>query len=73
MEAARSNIRDILNVPNNYQIWFLGGGAHLQFAGLGMNFLGADHTLKANYALTGYFSRLAFNEAKKFTNISPLL
>jgi len=38
----------------------------LQFAGLSMNFLGEKNNATANYTVCGHFSRLAFNEAKKY-------
>ena len=65
----RDNIRSLLDVPNNFHIWFCGGGAHLQFAGIPMNFFheNADNKV-ANYTTTGWFSRLAYSEAKKYCN-----
>ena len=62
-------MRSLLNVPNNFHIWFCGGGAHLQFAGIPMNFFHENADNKtANYTTTGWFSRLAFSEAKKYCN-----
>lgn len=60
-EAARGYIRNILSVPNDYHIWFLGGGCHLQFAGIPLNFLGDNPNATANYTTTGYFSKLSFS------------
>ena len=37
-EKIRYNMRELLNIPNDYHIWFCGGGAHLQFAGIPLNF-----------------------------------
>ena len=48
-------------ITNDRQIWFLGGGCHLQFGGLPLNFLGDNQNATANYATTGYFSKLAFS------------
>jgi phosphoserine aminotransferase len=59
-EKARINLRDILSIPNDHQIWFLGGGCHLQFAGIPLNFVGNDPNTTANYTTTGHFSKLAF-------------
>lgn len=67
-QQIRSNMRQLLNIPNNYYIWFCGGGAHLQFAGIPMNFIPKDGSATANYTTTGWFSNLACTEAKKFCN-----
>lgn len=40
VDKARENLRDILSIPLDRDIWFLSGGCHLQFAGLPLNFLG---------------------------------
>jgi phosphoserine aminotransferase len=51
-----------MNIPNDFQIWYLTGGCHLQFAGIPMNMLGDnDPKATANYATTGYFSKLSFS------------
>ncbi len=39
LESAKQGIRDLLQIPENYQILFLQGGASLQFAQIPMNFL----------------------------------
>lgn len=72
MEASRRYIRDILSVPNDYHIWFLGGGCHLQFAGIPLNFLGNNPNATANYTTTGYFSKLSFSEAKRYCNAKSI-
>ena len=48
---ARAGFRKLLGIPENYQIFFMQGGASLQFAGIPMNFLGGKKT--ANYLPTG--------------------
>ena len=40
IEETRLLLSNILSIPNDRQIWFLGGGCHLQFGGLPLNFLG---------------------------------
>jgi len=52
--------RDLMGIPNNYHVLFLGGGASLQFAMMPMNIM--DKT--ADYVLTGSWSKKAFAEAK---------
>jgi phosphoserine aminotransferase len=48
---ARNGFRKLLGIPENYQIFFMQGGASLQFAGVPMNFLGTKKV--ANYLPTG--------------------
>lgn len=66
VEGTRDYLRSILSIPNDLHIWFLGGGCHLQFAGLPLNFLGNNPNATANYTTTGYFSKLSFSEAKRY-------
>jgi phosphoserine aminotransferase len=63
-EEAERDLRELLSVPRNYKILFLTGGATLQFAQVPMNLLrGKD---KADYVVTGEWSRRAIKEAKKY-------
>lgn len=57
-----SLVKELLNVPANYQVLFLQGGASLQFAMVPLNFLPAGK--KAGYVMTGSWSEKAFAEAK---------
>ena len=59
-------LRELLAVPEDYDVLFLQGGASLQFAMIPMNFLPAGG--KAGYVLTGVWSDKAFDEAKKLGN-----
>src|SRR5918997_5801201 len=60
---AESGVRELLNIPSNYRILFLQGGASLQFSMVPMNFLPADGS--ADYVLTGSWGKKALKEAKK--------
>lgn len=60
---AISLIKELMNIPDNYEVLFLQGGASLQFTTIPMNFLGDNQT--ANYVLTGSWSEKALKEAKK--------
>ncbi|WP_017754276.1 3-phosphoserine/phosphohydroxythreonine transaminase [Calidifontibacillus oryziterrae] len=62
-EEAQALLRELLAIPNNYDVLFLQGGASLQFSMVPMNFLGDDQV--ANYVLTGSWSDKALKEAKK--------
>lgn len=54
-------------MPNDYQVWFCSGGVHLQFAAIALNYAGnKEKEVVANYTTTGWFSKLAYNEGKKF-------
>jgi phosphoserine aminotransferase len=61
---AEADFRELLAVPANYKVLFLQGGATQQFAQVPMNLLaGRD---KADYVVTGEWSRKAVKEAKAF-------
>lgn len=64
LESARRGIRDLLEVPPNYRILFLQGGATLQFAMVAMSFLGGSG--KADYVVTGAWGEKALKEAERF-------
>ena len=70
LESAKQGIRDLLNVPNNYQILFLQGGASLQFSMIPQNFLPQDKS--ADYVVTGAWGEKAVKEAKKFGNVNVI-
>jgi phosphoserine aminotransferase len=60
---ADAGLRELLGIPNNYQILFLQGGASLQFSMVPMNFLPADGS--ADYVITGSWGKKALKEAKR--------
>jgi len=66
LESAESNLRELLNVPRNYKILFLQGGASLQFSMIPLNFLKQGET--ADYIITGVWGKKAIKEAKKCGN-----
>ncbi|MGC1272205.1 MAG: 3-phosphoserine/phosphohydroxythreonine transaminase [Planctomycetaceae bacterium] len=66
-QEAVSLIREVGNVPDDYDVLFLQGGASLQFAMVPMNYLSKDDT--ADYLVTGSWSEKAVKEAKRFGNI----
>lgn len=63
-QDTRDRFRKLFHVPDNYHILFLQGGASLQFSMVPMNLMGL--TGKADYAVTGNFSNIAYKEAKKY-------
>lgn len=60
-------IRELMNVPTNYKVLFLQGGASSQFFMVPMNLLQKDQ--KATYLNTGVWSKKAIKEAKLFGQI----
>lgn len=70
LHRAESGIRELLNVPQNYKILFLQGGASLQFSMIPLNFLGKNET--ADYVVTGAWGVKAVKEAKKCGNVSVI-
>jgi len=63
LTEAQNDLRDLLNIPENYQILFLQGGASLHFAMLAMNF--RPNGASADYIVTGTWSKKAHKEAQK--------
>jgi phosphoserine aminotransferase len=66
-EGAEKNLRTLMNVPANYKILFLQGGASTQFAMIPLNLFSANK--KADYVNTGAWSKKAISEAKRYGNI----
>lgn len=67
-QDTRDRFRKLFKVPDNYHILFLQGGASLQFSMVPMNLMGL--TGKADYAVTGNFSNIAYKEAKKYGTVN---
>ncbi|WP_413298904.1 3-phosphoserine/phosphohydroxythreonine transaminase [Bacillus sp. 1P10SD] len=64
---AISSLKELLSIPDSYEILFLQGGASLQFSMIPMNFL--TQGKKASYIMTGSWSEKAFSEAKLFGDV----
>jgi len=67
IEEAEHRLRRLMNIPDDYAVLFLQGGARLQFAMIPMNFLGDSET--AVYTDTGEWARQAIEEAKLFGKV----
>ena len=61
IEEAEADLRELLGIPDTYKVLFLQGGATLQFAGVPMNLM---LTGKADYIVSGSWSKKAYKEAK---------
>ncbi|WP_028302259.1 3-phosphoserine/phosphohydroxythreonine transaminase [Oceanospirillum beijerinckii] len=66
-EQAEQDLRDLLQVPDNYKVLFMQGGASSQFAMVPLNLLGKGGT--GNYVKTGVWSKKAIAEAKRYNPI----
>ncbi len=63
IKDAEKDLRDLLNIPDNYKVLFLQGGASQQFAAVPMNLMKKK---KAGYILTGQWAKKAYSEAKMY-------
>ena len=68
MDDAVALFRELLNIPENYKVIFVGGGASTQFFHIPYNFL----ETKAGYINTGVWSKKAIKEAKNFGEVKVL-
>ena len=63
LDEAEADLRDLLNIPENYKVLFMQGGATLQFAMVPMNFM---KNRVADYIITGRWAKKAYEEAKMY-------
>ena len=63
INEAEAMLRKLMNIPDNYKVLFLQGGASTQFAAVPLNLI--KRTGKADYVVSGQFSGKAFKEAQK--------
>ncbi len=68
LAEAKSLMKELLGIPDNYQIYFVGGGASTQFFHIPANFLGK----KAGYVNTGVWTKKAIKEAKFYGEVEVL-
>ncbi len=70
IEDAEKNLRDLMEIPDNYRVLFVQGGGTLQFSMVPLNLL--RNSKKADYAVTGSWAKKAYKEACKFGDIRVL-
>ncbi len=63
LENCISNLRQLMNIPSNYHVLFLQGGASMQFSMVPINFLRGKS--KAGYLLSGTWAKKAMQEAQR--------
>ncbi len=66
IKDAQRRLRELLQIPDNYKVLFLQGGASTQFSAIPMNLLRSGC---ADYILTGHFAKKAYEEATKYGSI----
>lgn len=67
-EKAEADLRGLMNIPDDYAVLFLQGGASSQFAMVPMNLLRGKKT--ADYVNTGAWSKKAISEAKQYCDVN---
>ncbi len=63
IQEAEKDLRELMNIPENYKVLFLQGGASLQFAMIPMNIM---KNKVADYIVTGQWAKKAWQEAQKY-------
>ena len=63
IQTAEQDLRELMNIPDNYKVLFLQGGASQQFAAIPMNLM---KNKKAAYVITGQWAKKAYQEAQKY-------
>ncbi len=63
IDDAEADLRELMNIPDNYKVLFLQGGASQQFAMIPMNLMKNG---VADYIITGQWAKKAYEEAKKY-------
>lgn len=67
IESAEASLRRLMNIPDNYKVLFLQGGASTQFAMVPMNLFAGSK--KADFVNTGSWSKKAIKEAQKYGDV----
>ena len=70
IDTAEADIRELMNIPDNYKVLFLQGGASQQFAMIPMNLM---KNRVADYIITGQWAKKAAAEAEKYGKVNRLL
>ena len=63
IKEAEQDLRDLMNIPDNYKVMFLQGGASLQFSAIPMNLM---KNKVADFIVTGQWAKKAYQEAAKY-------
>ena len=69
IKNAEASLRKVMNIPDNYKVLFIQGGASTRFAAVPLNLLKNG---KADYVVTGMFSKKAYKEACKYGDMKVI-
>lgn len=69
IKEAEADLRELMNIPDNYKVLFLQGGAHLQFSMIPMNLM---KNKVADYIVTGMWAKKAYQEACKYGKVNKI-
>ena len=69
IDEAEADLRDLLNIPDNYKVLFLQGGASQQFSAVPMNLMKNG---VADYIITGQWAKKAYEEAQKYGKVNVI-
>ncbi|MCI8407776.1 MAG: 3-phosphoserine/phosphohydroxythreonine transaminase [Lachnospiraceae bacterium] len=69
IKEAEQDLRDLMNIPENYKVLFLQGGASQQFAAIPMNLM---KNKVADYIITGQWAKKAYQEAQKYGKVNAI-
>ncbi|PLY02473.1 MAG: 3-phosphoserine/phosphohydroxythreonine transaminase [Desulfuromonas sp.] len=72
LTSAQERFRELTNLPDNYKILFVHGGARMQFSALPLNLAGRSPSKKCLYVETGNFAKLANKDAKAFCDVQVI-
>lgn len=67
IKDAEALMRELYQVPDNYKVLFLQGGASAQFSAIPLNFMNGSG--KADYIITGQWAKKAYQEAQKYGDV----
>lgn len=69
IQSAEADLRELMNIPDNYKVLFLQGGASQQFAMIPMNLM---KNKTADYIITGQWAKKAAQEAEKYGKVNRI-
>ncbi|MGM9658798.1 MAG: 3-phosphoserine/phosphohydroxythreonine transaminase [Eubacteriales bacterium] len=70
IKKAEADLRTLMEIPDNYKVLFLQGGATTQFSAVPLNLMNGSG--KADYIVSGQFSKKAATEAEKYGTVNVL-
>lgn len=70
IKDAESLLRELMNIPENYKVLFLQGGGSSQFSMIPLNLF--NNSKKADFIITGSWTKKAASEAKKYGTVNVL-